>query len=99
MLNVRKTTENDTVTLAVEGRLDGTNAFELEKQVNDSYYGVKKLVFDLKGLNYISSAGLRVLLSAQKVMNKQGEMIVRNVTEDVMEILEITGFADIMKIE
>ena len=87
------------LTLAVTGRLDTSTAPELEKTLKDSYDGVTELVFDLKELEYISSAGLRVLLSAQKTMNKQGSMKVTNVCEEIMEIFEITGFSDILTIE
>jgi anti-sigma B factor antagonist len=67
--------------------------------VNESIDGVKALEFDFAELAYISSAGLRVLLSAQKKMNKQGEMIIRNVSDTVMEVFEVTGFSDILTIE
>ena len=71
----------------------------LEAELKHSIVGADTLIFDLKDLEYISSAGLRVLLSAQKVMNKQGKMVVRNVNEDVMEVFDITGFIDILTIE
>ncbi len=87
------------LTLAVTGRLDTSTAPKLEKTLKYSYDGVTELVFDLKELEYISSAGLRVLLSAQKTMNKQGSMKVTNVCEEIMEIFEITGFSDILTIE
>ena len=72
---------------------------QLEEELRTALSGIEKLVFDLKELAYISSAGLRVLLSAQKTMNRQGEMILRNVNEDIMEIFEVTGFVDILNIE
>ena len=85
--------------LEVAGRLDTTTAPALEKTVNENMDGVKTLVLDFKGLEYISSAGLRVLLSAQKKMQKVGVMKVTNVCESIMEVFEMTGFADILVIE
>ena len=86
------------LTLAITGRLDTSTAPKLEETLKESYDGVTELVFDLKKLEYISSAGLRVLLSAQKTMNRQGSMKVINVGEEIMEIFEITGFTDILNI-
>ncbi len=83
----------------VSGRLDTTTAPELEKTLTAEIEGVESLVLDFAELEYISSAGLRVLLGAQKTMNRQGEMKVRGVNEDIMEIFDITGFADILTIE
>ena len=85
--------------LEVTGRLDTTTAPALEKTINENMDGVKTLVLDFKGLEYISSAGLRVLLSAQKKMQKVGVMKVTNVCESIMEVFEMTGFADILVIE
>ena len=99
MLKINKTTENTTVVLTLGGRLDTTTAPELEKAVAASYEGITELIIDMKELDYVSSAGLRVLLAAQKTMNKQGSMTIRNVNEAVMEIFEITGFLDILTIE
>ena len=79
------------------GRLDTVTSADLEKEVKDQLDGVEKLVFDFEHLEYVSSAGLRVLLACQKIMNKQGEMIVKNVGSDIMEIFEITGFTSIFK--
>lgn len=87
------------LTAALEGRLDTTTAPELEKALNESLDGITSLTFDMAALEYISSAGLRVLLSAQKVMNKQGEMKLINVGELIMEVFEVTGFTDILTIE
>lgn len=98
-MTIQKKLEGTTLTLAPEGRLDTTTAPQLEAEVKDSLEGVTVLVLDLAGLEYISSAGLRVVLSAQKAMNKQGSMVVRNVNEYVMEVLEVTGFADILTLE
>ena len=85
--------------LEVNGRLDTTTAPALEKTINENLEGVKTLILDLKSLEYISSAGLRVLLSAQKKMQQCGTMKVINVCEEVMEVFEMTGFADILAIE
>ena len=98
-MNIEKITNDKELIIKVEGRLDTVTAPELEKEVKDSVQGVEVLVFDLAGLDYISSAGLRVVLSAQKIMNAQGKMIVKNVNEAVMEIFEITGFTDVLTIE
>ena len=87
------------LTVAPEGRLDTTTAPQLENELRGSVDDVTELVFDLAGLEYISSAGLRVLLSAQKVMNKQGEMVIKNANEDIMDIFDVTGFVDILTIE
>ena len=87
------------MTVSLTGRLDTTTAPELEKELKASLDGVTTLVIDMTALDYISSAGLRVLLSAQKTMNKQGEMKVVHVGETIMEIFEVTGFSDILTIE
>ncbi len=83
----------------LEGKLDTTTAPELEAALNHALEGVKELTLDLGNLSYISSAGLRILLSTQKKMNKQGTMIVKNPNEEVMEIFEVTGFNEILTIE
>ena len=98
-MEINKKVNADELTVELVGRLDTTTAPELEAALKDSLSGVKKLVFDMEKLEYISSAGLRVLLSNQKVMNKQGEMIIRNASEDVKEIFDVTGFCDILTIE
>ena len=85
--------------IEVVGRLDTTTAPMLDKTINEDLEGTKDLVLDLKGMEYISSAGLRVLLSAQKKMQQIGSMKVKNVCEAVMEVFEMTGFADILVIE
>ena len=89
----------DVTTIELVGRLDTTTAPALDKTVNEDIADAKNLVLNLKGLEYISSAGLRVLLSAQKKMQKIGSMKVKNVCEEVMEVFEMTGFADILTIE
>ena len=93
-----KTDANATI-VEVAGRLDTITAPVLEKTISEDIKDVKNLILDLKGVSYISSAGLRVLLSAQKKMLKVGSMKVRNVCSEVMDILEMTGFADILVIE
>ena len=97
MIEIKK--NGDETTIEVVGRLDTTTAPSLEKTINEDIAGTKNLILDLKGLEYISSAGLRVLLGAQKKMQKIGSMKVINVCENVMEVFEITGFADILTIE
>lgn len=98
-MEIVKQTNGTELTVAVKGRLDTTTAPSLEAELHDSLNGVTKLVLDFSALEYISSAGLRVLLSTQKTMNKQGEMIVRGASPDVKEVFEITGFCDILTIE
>ena len=98
MLRITKKAENKKVTLTLEGRVDTTTAPQLEQEIKSSIDGITELVLDFAKLDYISSAGLRVLLSAQKVMNKQGSMTVCNVNDIVMEILDVTGFSDILTI-
>ena len=99
MLNITKNINETELTVALTGRLDTTTAPELEKELKASLDGVTALIIDMTALDYISSAGLRVLLSAQKIMNKQGEMKVVHVGETIMEIFEVTGFSDILTIE
>ena len=89
----------DVTTIELVGRLDTTTAPALDKTINEDIADTKNLVLDIKGLEYISSAGLRVILSAQKRMQKIGSMKVVNVCEAVMEVFEMTGFADILVIE
>ncbi len=98
MLNITKTIENGKAAFDLEGRLDTVTAPELEKELKASLDGITELTMDFGKLEYISSAGLRVLLSAQKAMNKQGEMKLMNVNETIMEIFEVTGFSDILTI-
>ena len=98
-MTILKNQEGEKLTVALEGRLDTTTAPQLEGELRTAVNGVKELVFDLDKLEYISSAGLRVLLAAQKVMNKQGTMVIRNAASDVMDIFEVTGFVDILNFE
>lgn len=99
MLNINKNANGSELTIALTGRLDTTTAPQLEAELKQSLGGVTDLTFDIHTLDYISSAGLRVLLSAQKIMNKQGKMKIVHVSEAVMEIFEVTGFSDILTIE
>ena len=99
MLNINKTIENGKALFALTGRLDTTTAPDLEKALKESLGGVSELALDFAGLEYISSAGLRVLLSAQKIMNKQGSMKLKNVNETIREIFEVTGFSEILTVE
>ncbi len=99
MLNIDAKKADSTLVITLEGRLDTTTAPQLEEVVKKETEGITELDYDLQKLEYISSAGLRVLLSSQKTMNKQGKMIVKNVSEEVQEIFEVTGFADIFTIQ
>ena len=96
---IEKNLNGTELNIAITGRLDTTTAPQLEAEFKQNISGVEKLVFDFANLEYLSSAGLRVLLAAQKVMNKQGEMIIKNVNETINEIFEVTGFIDILTIE
>ena len=98
-MTIVKNLNGTELTVAIVGRLDTTTAPQLEAEFKQNINGVEKLVLDFAGLEYLSSAGLRVLLAAQKVMNKQGEMIIKNVNETINEIFEVTGFIDILTIE
>ena len=99
MLNIIKKIENTSAVFALEGRLDTVTAPELEAALKEVLNGLTELTLDFEKLEYISSAGLRVLLSAQKTMTKQGVMRVTRVNETIMEIFEVTGFIDIITIE
>jgi anti-sigma B factor antagonist len=98
-MTIDKQINGSELTLSLTGRLDTTTAPELEAVIKENIAGVTNLVMDFAGLEYLSSAGLRVILSAQKTMNKQGEMVIRNVNETINEVFEITGFIDILTIE
>ena len=91
--------QEKSITIAIEGRLDTITAPVLEKTITENVEGIENLVLDMNGLEYISSAGLRVLLGAQKKMQRVGSMKLTGVCEAVMEVLEMTGFADILTIE
>ena len=96
---IEKNLNGTELTITITGRLDTTTAPQLEAEFKQSITGVENLVLDFATLEYLSSAGLRVLLAAQKVMNKQGEMIIKNVNDTINEIFEVTGFIDILTIE
>lgn len=98
-MTINKTKTGSELTVALEGRLDTTTAPQLDSFLKEELPGVTDLTFDFSQLDYISSAGLRILLSAQKVMNRQGSMKIVNVSEILMEIFEVTGFVDILTIE
>jgi len=98
-MTIEKNLNGTELTVTIAGRLDTTTAPELEAAFKESLAGVTKLVLDFASLEYLSSAGLRVILQAQKTMNKQGEMIIKNVNETINEIFEVTGFIDILTIE
>lgn len=98
-MEITLTAEGTALTAALTGRLDTVTAPQLDKELSAHLDGVTELIFDFEKLEYISSAGLRVLLSCQKKMNVQGSMVVKNVCEDVMEIFDITGFSDILTVE
>jgi anti-sigma B factor antagonist len=96
---IEKKLNGDELVIALTGRLDTVTSPELETALKGDLDNVKKLVFDLEKLEYLSSAGLRVLLATQKLMNKQGEMVVRNSSDATKEIFDITGFSDILTLE
>ena len=98
-MEINKQADGGKLTLALNGRLDTMTSPDLEAVLKESLDGVTELVFDCSDLEYISSAGLRVLLGAQKVMNGSGKMLIRNVNEPVMEVFEVTGFTDVFTIE
>ena len=98
-MTIDKKLNGTELTIALTGRLDTTTAPQLESELKASLDGVEKLALDFAGLDYLSSAGLRVLLAAQKQMNRQGDMVVRNVNETISEIFDVTGFCDILTIE
>lgn len=98
-MEINKQKDGANLTIGLDGRLDTNTAPELENELRDNLSDVTNLVLDLKNLAYLSSAGLRVILGAQKQMNKQGNMTVKNVNETVMEVFEVTGFSDILNIE
>ena len=99
MLNIVTNSEGEKLTVKLEGRLDTTTAPELESELGKNLDGIKELTFDFTDLEYLSSAGLRVLLNTQKTMNQQGEMKLIGVNDTVKEIFEVTGFTDILTVE
>ena len=98
-MTIEKNLNGAELTFTVSGRLDTTTAPQLEDEFKQNMAGVESLILDFAALEYLSSAGLRVLLSTQKVMNKQGKMVIKNVNETINEIFEVTGFIDILTVE
>ena len=98
-MKINKTVEGTTLHISLEGRLDTTTAPQLEAELKQSLDGITQLELDFDQLEYLSSAGLRVILATQKTMNKQGKMVIRHVNETIMEVFEVTGFVDILAIE
>ena len=98
-MTIEKKINQDEVTLIVSGRLDTQTAPELEKELDAALAGLKDLTFDMSALEYVSSAGLRVILKAQKAMDAQGSMKLTGVNDSIMEVFDITGFLDILTIE
>ena len=98
-MTIEKKINGDAITLIVSGRLDTQTAPELENELDIVLSGLKELTFDFANLEYVSSAGLRVILKAQKAMNAQGSMKLTGVNDSIMEVFDITGFLDILTIE
>ena len=98
-MQIKKTQNQKELILALTGSLDNNTSNQLEAELSKSVEGITSLKFDFSALDYISSAGLRVLLKAQKVMNRQGSMVIRNVSDEIRDIFDVTGFLDIMTIE
>ena len=98
-MTIDKNLNGTSMEIAIEGRLDTMTSPQLEEELKTSLEGITDLTFDFEKLEYISSAGLRVLLSAQKTMNKQGSMKIVHVSEPVMDVFDVTGFVDILTIE
>ena len=98
-MTIQKNLKGTTLRVTLEGRLDTTTAPQLEAELKASLDGITELDLDFEKLEYLSSAGLRVLLAAQKTMNKQGTMVIHHVNETIREVFEVTGFIDILTIE
>ena len=99
MLHINKTIENNEAVFALKGQIDTNTAPELDRELQGVFNGLEKLTLDMKQLDYVSSAGLRVLLNAQKIMSKQGEMKLTGVNSIIMEVFDVTGLSDIFSIE
>ncbi len=99
MLDIKKNLDGSKLEFVLDGRLDTITAPQLEEEIKASLDGITDLIFNFSGLTYVSSAGLRVLLSSQKTMNEKGRMVVKNVSEEIQEIFDVTGFSDILTIE
>lgn len=98
-MEINKIKDGTALTIELEGRLDTVSAPQLEMELKKSISGVETLIFDFAKLEYLSSAGLRVLLASQKVMNRQGQMIIKNVNSTIADIFEVTGFSEILTVE
>ena len=98
-MEINRQKDGEILTLALRGRLDTITAPDLEAVLKESLDGIAKLIFDFTALEYLSSAGLRVLLGAQKTMSGTKQMVIRNVNEPVMEVFQVTGFTDVFEIE
>jgi len=98
-MKIEKTISNNELTVHLIGRLDTTTAVELEDSLKESLDSVNDVIFDFNGLEYVSSAGLRILLTTSKIVSKRGKMVIKNVCEDIMDVFEMTGFTDILNIE
>ncbi|MCR5652331.1 MAG: STAS domain-containing protein [Ruminococcus sp.] len=98
-MTITKKKDGTKLTIVPEGRIDSTNSQEFENEAKSELDGVSELVLDFEKINYISSAGLRVLLSLQKIMNKQGSMTLKNVNDTVNDIFEVTGFSEVLNIQ
>ncbi len=98
-MEINKIKDGTALTIELEGRLDTVSAPQLETELKKSISGVETLIFDFAKLEYLSSAGLRVLLASQKVMNRQGQMIIKNVNSTIADIFEVTGFSEILTVE
>ena len=98
-MNISAKRDKNTLVIGISGRVDTVSAPELEKSITENIDGVNELILDLKDMTYTSSAGLRVFLKAQKLMNQQGTLTLKNVCNEVMEIFEVTGFSEILNIE
>ena len=99
MLDIKKNLDGSKLEFVLDGRRDTITAPQLEEEIKASLDGITDLIFNFSGLTYVSSAGLRVLLSSQKTMNEKGRMVVKNVSEEIQEIFDVTGFSDILTIE
>ena len=98
-MQITKTISDDALTIAITGRIDTLTAPQLDAEIQGKLDGIKNLTIDLKNVEYISSAGLRIFLTAQKIMNKQGSMVIKNVDDTVNDIFEVTGFSEILTVE
>ena len=98
-MNIKKKKEGNTLFVKISGRVDTATSPEVDSYINENLDGVTELILDFEEVNYVSSAGLRVLLLGQKTMSKQGKMVVKNANESIMEIFDVTGFSDILNIE